>query len=83
MPAGRSEVSSVLESSTRSSVYTGILPCQKISEMVAGGEIAPLGILSDILPDQVQPASIDLRLGDYAYPIDASFLPGEGAYVLV
>src|SRR5262249_9391227 len=42
----------------------------------------PVGILSDILPDQVQPASIDLRLGDYAYPIDASFLPGSGAKVL-
>jgi dCTP deaminase len=82
MPAGRPEMTSAPETSTRSSVYTGILPCQKISEMVAGGEIAPLGILSDVLPDQVQPASIDLRLGDYAYPIDASFLPGEGARVL-
>jgi len=82
MPAGRSDVSNVLEAPARSPVYTGILPCQKISEMVAGGEIAPLGILSDILPDQVQPASIDLRLGDYAYPIDASFLPGKGARVL-
>ena len=82
MPAGRSEVTSVLETSPRSSVYTGILPCQKISEMVASGEISPQGILSNILPDQVQPASIDLRLGDFAYPIDASFLPGEGAKVL-
>src|SRR5689334_21590702 len=50
--------------------------------MVANGEIAPVGILSDILPDQVQPASIDLRLGDYAYPVDASFLPGKGTKVL-
>jgi dCTP deaminase len=63
-------------------VYTGILPCQKIGEMVANAEIAPVGILSDILADQVQPASIDLRLGDYAYPVDASFLPGSGAKVL-
>jgi dCTP deaminase len=72
----------MLETPTRSSVYTGILPCQKISGMVASGEIAPVGILSDILPDQVQPASIDLRLGDYAYPVDASFLPGKGVRVL-
>jgi len=72
----------MLETPTRSSVYTGILPCQKISGMVANGEIAPVGILSDILPDQVQPASIDLRLGDYAYPVDASFLPGKGVRVL-
>ena len=34
------------------------------------------------LADQVQPASIDLRLGEYAYPVDASFLPGEGTKVL-
>lgn len=76
------EATGLLETPTRSSVYTGILPCQKISAMVANGEIAPVGILSDILPDQVQPASIDLRLGDYAYPVDASFLPGKGTKVL-
>ena len=29
-------------------------------------------------PDQIQPASIDLRLGDKAYRMRASFLPGEG-----
>ena len=82
MQVGRPEGTSLLETPSRSPVYTGILPCQKISEMVAGGEIAPVGILSEILPDQVQPASIDLRLGDYAYPVDASFLPGKGAKVL-
>ncbi|MGO9804859.1 MAG: 2'-deoxycytidine 5'-triphosphate deaminase [Steroidobacteraceae bacterium] len=82
MQAVRLEAASLLETPTRSSVYTGILPCQKISEMVANAEIAPVGILSDILPDQVQPASIDLRLGDYAYPVDASFLPGKGTKVL-
>jgi dCTP deaminase len=62
--------------------YTGFLPCQKIAEMVANGEIAPVGILSEIAPDQIQPASIDLRLGDFAYPVDASFLPGNGTKVL-
>ena len=72
----------MLETAVRSAVYTGILPCQKITEMVASAEIAPVGILSDILADQVQPASIDLRLGDFAYPVDASFLPGRGAKVL-
>ncbi|HLY53247.1 MAG TPA: 2'-deoxycytidine 5'-triphosphate deaminase, partial [Steroidobacteraceae bacterium] len=75
------EAPGLLETPARSSVYTGILPCQKISGMIASGEIAPAGILSDILPDQVQPASIDLRLGDYAYPVDASFLPGKGTQV--
>ncbi len=75
------EMSSTVEAPSRSPVYTGILPSQKITEMVAGREIAPVGILSEILPDQIQPASIDLRLGDFAYPVDASFLPGKGKKV--
>ena len=82
MQSSRLEVASPLDAPPRSAVYTGILPCQKIAEMVANREIASVGILSDVLPDQVQPASIDLRLGDYAYPVDASFLPGSGTKVL-
>ena len=52
--------------------------------MLSAGEILPAGILRDneIAPDQIQPASIDLRLGDCAYPVDASFLPGKGMKVL-
>ena len=76
------EMTSSVETPNRASVYTGILPSQKIAAMVAGSEIAPVGILSDILPDQIQPASIDLRLGDFAYPVDASFLPGKGKRVM-
>ncbi len=77
-------MSSSVESTARLPAYTGILPCQKIREMLAGGEISAIGILEDeaILPDQVQPASIDLRLGECAYPVDASFLPGRGMKVL-
>ncbi|MDP1995615.1 MAG: 2'-deoxycytidine 5'-triphosphate deaminase, partial [Gallionella sp.] len=60
--------------------YTGILPSQKIQEMLSSGEIKGSG-LSKIDDDQVQPASIDLRLGDYAYPVDTSFLPGKGVKV--
>jgi len=60
--------------------YTGILPGQKIREMLGNGEIKPL--LMAIEPDQIQPASIDLRLGGYAYPMDTSFLPGSGTRVL-
>src|SRR5690606_11989767 len=33
------------------------------------------------LDDQVQPASLDLRLGETAYRLRASFLPGAGATV--
>lgn len=60
--------------------YTGILPSQKIYEMLDSGEIKT--VLMNVDHDQVQPASIDLRLGDYAYPVDTSFLPGEGVKVL-
>ena len=60
--------------------YTGILPSQKINEMLSNGEIKTLLTKPD--HDQVQPASIDLRLGDYAYPVDTSFLPGKGIRVL-
>jgi len=65
---------------TRVGDYTGILPSQKIKEMLCNGEIKEAG-LSIIDDDQVQPASIDLRLGDYAYPVDTSFLPGKGVKV--
>ena len=37
---------------------------------------------AEIAADQIQPASIDLRLGDYAYPLTTSFLPGQGVNVL-
>jgi dCTP deaminase len=60
--------------------YTGILPSQKIRQMLASGEIRPL--MRPTEDDQLQPASIDLRLGEYAYPIDTSFLPGHGVKVL-
>jgi dCTP deaminase len=66
----------------RQAAYTGILPFQAIREMVANEEIRPAQILGGgIEADQVQPASIDLRLGQYAYPLDTSFLPGRGVRV--
>ena len=69
-----------LIASPRGGDYTGILPSQKIKEMLSNGEIKT--VLSKIDDDQVQPASIDLRLGHYAYPVDTSFLPGKGMRVL-
>ncbi len=53
---------------------TGILPYQDIAAMVRGGGIASCA--PDRLAAQIQPASIDLSLGRYAYPVEASFLPG-------
>ncbi|MDB5806935.1 MAG: putative deoxycytidine triphosphate deaminase protein [Betaproteobacteria bacterium] len=70
---------SAVPGGARGSDYTGILPSQKIREMLANGEIKTV---RPVDVDQVQPASIDLRLGDFAYPVDTSFLPGSGVEVL-
>jgi dCTP deaminase len=64
----------------RSSTYTGVLPFQAILEMTRTGEITT--VLETFDTDQIQPASIDLRLGRFAYPVDTSFLPGRGVKVL-
>ena len=69
-----------LPAASRGSDYTGILPSQEINKMLHSGGISTM--LMPLDHDQVQPASIDLRLGDYAYPVDTSFLPGKGMKVL-
>src|SRR5215813_11885619 len=58
---------------------TGLLPSQRLREAVAQGR----EILSPepIGEDQIQPSSIDLRLGEIAYRVRASFLPGARASV--
>lgn len=58
---------------------TGIMPSQGIRELIRTGELASL---VNIEPDQVQPASIDLRLGAKAYRVQASFLPGPESTVM-
>jgi dCTP deaminase len=73
-------VEASVEAPSRQAAYTGILPYQAIREMVSNGEIT--SILSPIEDDQLQPASIDLRLGHHAYAVDTSFLPGRGVRVL-
>lgn len=54
---------------------TGILPGQRIRALAAQGAILA-GL--EIEPGQIQPASLDLRLGDKAWRIRASFLPSSG-----
>jgi dCTP deaminase len=56
----------------------GVLPSQAIRQMIAEGAIAAD---APIPPGQVQPASLDLRLGTTAYRVRASFLPGAGRTV--
>jgi len=54
----------------------GILPAQSIRALVGSGIIsAPES--APIAAEQIQPASIDLRLGRQAFHVRASFLPGK------
>ena len=55
---------------------TGILPSQEIRELIRNGKIRSAAEIDD---GQIQPASIDLRLGPVAYRIQASFLPGRSS----
>lgn len=59
-------------------VGEGILPAQAIEALAARGGIVTARSFDD---DQVQPASLDLRLGATAWRIRASFLPGPAASV--
>ena len=52
----------------------GILPDSMIERLAADGAILPS---TEFQPDQIQPASLDLRLGEVAYRVRASFLPGS------
>ena len=52
----------------------GILPDRMIAALARAGGILPA---AEFAPDQIQPASLDLRLGDVAYRVRASFLPGS------
>ncbi len=56
----------------------GILPAQAIRALADTGEITPAEPFG---ARQVQPASLDLRLGDVAFRVRASFLPGPGVSV--
>lgn len=59
---------------TLQTLRPGILPAQSIETLIATGAIT-----SDTPfdADQVQPASLDLRLSDRAWRVRASFLPGR------
>lgn len=57
---------------------TGILPSQSIRELIAKGRIVGNRAITE---EQIQPASLDLRLGDIAHRVQASFLPGPSGKV--
>lgn len=56
----------------------GILPDRMIAALAQDRAIVTA---RPFAPDQIQPASIDLRLGAVAYRVRASFLPGPGIAV--
>ena len=56
----------------------GVIPNQQISAMISAGTIQAT---APVIPQQIQPASLDLRLGTVAYRVRASFLTGAGARV--
>jgi dCTP deaminase len=58
---------------------TGILSSKAIAGWIHTGNIRAA---EPITPEQIQPASLDLRLGPVAYRVRASFLPGPGGTVL-
>lgn len=57
---------------------TGVLPAQELRALVASGAITANPAIT---PAQIQPASLDLRLGTVAYRVRASFLAGKGRSV--
>jgi dCTP deaminase len=57
---------------------TGILPYQDIVKLIAGARVSAAQPIDDA---QIQPASLDLRLGARAWRVRASFLPGRAATV--
>ena len=63
---------------SKSSIPQGILTARLIADYCAKGLIDPGRSLDS---DQIQPASLDLRLGEWAYRVRASFLPGPNSTV--
>ena len=56
----------------------GVLPAQALRRLIGTGAIAATPAIDDA---QIQPASLDLRLGTTAYRVRASFLTGQGRLV--
>ena len=56
----------------------GLFARQRIRALVKAGAVAAA---APVEPTQLQPASLDLRLGAEAFRVRASFLPGRGTSV--
>jgi dCTP deaminase len=58
---------------------TGLLPAQHLKSLIEHSR--EIRGIEPVEPDQLQPASLDLRLGARVYHVRASFLPGASATV--
>jgi dCTP deaminase len=58
----------------------GLLPRQRIKALIANRKLVQAA--EEIEDSQIQPSSLDLRLGAKAYRVRASFLPGRDKMVL-
>ena len=67
------------DNQTTSSIADGILPESQLQAAFDRGQIS---VQEPLLEGQIQPASLDLRLGRRAWRIQASFLPGLGQTVM-
>jgi dCTP deaminase len=56
----------------------GILPAQEIQQLIKNGKVLSR---VEIAEDQIQPASLDLRLSDKAYRLRSSFLPSGNSLI--
>jgi dCTP deaminase len=72
---------SELEPETRAPLKsnTGVLPHGEIEALIEARRLSASG--GDILPDQIQPASLDIRLGARCFRVRCSFLPGRSKSV--
>jgi dCTP deaminase len=74
--AALAQVRTVKASAKKSRI--GILPSQAIETLIAEENVK---LAEPLLENQLQPASLDLRLGNVAYRVRASFLPAPGERV--
>jgi len=56
---------------------SGVYPAQWLRKAIDEGYVRSRFVLPDPSESQLQPASLDLRLGERAYRLRCSFLPGE------
>jgi dCTP deaminase len=72
------KVEKALSAAKRRDETAGIVPSQGVARMIEAGQIM---LAEPLAETQVQPASLDLRLGAVAYRVRASFLPRPGGRV--